>query len=517
MPVALQNAVRRVVPRWNSFRDALNNGELEPVTLAEKKVADSELFLLNKEEQWQEDKSLFVALDLLSASFVLGDSRFAKEAAEFVLQHEPEVTPAALRIANAILGRGVKSDPEPGVTSSDFRAAIRQAKARRVREPRNAFAWAELARLYAINGMRDLAERPMRIALSLAPGNRHILRCAARYFLHAGDPGEALSILRHAEGVQSDPWLLAAEVAVSSVTGKTSRFMRGARALAGEKNIKSFHRSELAAAVASAEMWAGSEKKARNLFVDALEGPTENAFAQVVWASQQVGLREFPFERVHVPNDFEARALEARNNAHWETAVAHCREWAVLESFSSRPYGLASAVAAELLRRPADAVSLVNEGLKTNPHHPGLINNKAFALVGCGKPKDAMAELLGADLKQANDDSKVCILATAGLVEFRLGNATDGRELYQRAITYAHQMGNRTLKATAQVYLAREEARVGHAGYEQFFEAGAEYLEQAQDAYGKELVKLLRADIANFAAAGSNKGDEKSPAGGANS
>jgi len=513
MPVALQNTIRRVVPRWKSFRDALNCRELDPLSLADDAVADSERFLVAKERQWQEDKSLFFALDLLNASFVLGNSRFAHEAAEFVLQNAKEGAPAVVRMASAILGRGVPAPRvEANVTPGDYRAAIKQAKARRVREPRNAFAWAELARLYAINGLRDLAERPMRIALGLAPNNRYVLRSAARYFLHAADPGEALSILRRAEGVQFDPWLLAAEVAVSSVVGKTSRFMRNARSIAREKAISPFHRSELTAAVASAEMWAGSDKRARVLFVEALEVPTENAFAQVVWASQDVGLKDYPFERIRVPRDFEARALEARNNAQWESAVTHCSEWAGLESFSSRPYGLGSAIAVSLLRRPDDAIKIVDAGLKTNPRHPGLINNKAFALVEKGRPQDAMFEILRADLKQAQDESKVCLLATGGLIAFRLGDIEDGRELYQRAINFAHQIGNRAAKATAQIYLAREEARAGNPDYGRLFEAGAEVLEKRADAFAKELVKLLRADIAKLGVAGVQKAGAVSPA-----
>src|ERR1035438_164671 len=151
MPVALQNTVRRVVPRWKSFRDALKNRELDPLSFADNKVADSELFLTAKEQQWQEEKTLFFALDLLNASFVLGDSRFAREAAEYVLQSAMEVTPAALRIAKAILERGEEpaKQVQARATPTDYRAAIRQAKARRLREPRNAFAWAELGRLYA--------------------------------------------------------------------------------------------------------------------------------------------------------------------------------------------------------------------------------------------------------------------------------------------------------------------------------------------------------------------------------
>src|SRR6185295_6008504 len=97
---------------------------------------------------------------------------------------------------------------------------IKALKQRRIAEPRNAFVWSDLARLYVLVGLRDQAERAMQVALSLAPFDRFIVRSAARFFLHSSNPDRSLQILRRNERTKLDPWLMAAELAFSSVVNK---------------------------------------------------------------------------------------------------------------------------------------------------------------------------------------------------------------------------------------------------------------------------------------------------------
>jgi hypothetical protein len=58
----------------------------------------------------------------------------------------------------------------------------------------------------------------------LAPNHRFALRSAARFFLHVGKPDDAQTILRRSEATRRDPWLMAAEIAVSTVADRTPRW-----------------------------------------------------------------------------------------------------------------------------------------------------------------------------------------------------------------------------------------------------------------------------------------------------
>lgn len=88
--------------------------------------------------------------------------------------------------------------------------------------PRNAYAWVDLARLYTILGQTSSADRAIRIAISLAPEDRFVLRSAARYFVHMDDPQAPQRLLNGARATRGDPWLIAAEVSVSQVAKRRS-------------------------------------------------------------------------------------------------------------------------------------------------------------------------------------------------------------------------------------------------------------------------------------------------------
>jgi hypothetical protein len=119
---------------------------------------------------------------------------------------------------------------------------------------------------------------------------------------------------------------------------------------------------------------------------------------------------------------------------------------------------------------------LARSGLETNPNHPGLVNNVAFALVESDRAAEAKEALKDADLSVADLTAKICLIATSGLVEYRLNNFSVGRELYLNAIRVAHEEGDRALKGLAQVYMAREEARAGAEGFSELFDRGAREL-----------------------------------------
>jgi len=75
--------------------------------------------------------------------------------------------------------------PTPDVASVEENK--KRAKSLRLRskeELHNPFVWVDLARAYENLGVREKAERMMRVALTLAPEDRFVLRSAARLYFH---------------------------------------------------------------------------------------------------------------------------------------------------------------------------------------------------------------------------------------------------------------------------------------------------------------------------------------------
>ena len=145
--------------------------------------------------------------------------------------------------------------------------------------PRNPILWTNLARLYTSLGVQDKATRAMRVALSLAPENRFILRAASRLCLHQGEPEEAHQILLRAPNLTADPWLLAAEIATASARGKTSRLVKTGRNLLESPRHSPFDLSELASALGTLEIMEGNRRAAHRLITVSLGKPTENSIA----------------------------------------------------------------------------------------------------------------------------------------------------------------------------------------------------------------------------------------------
>jgi tetratricopeptide (TPR) repeat protein len=467
MATILENSKRRLVPRWHSFADAIATGELDPHGIQTAKQLDVSEFITEKARQWETNKTLLFATDFVGAAYVLGALAPARQAAEFILAPESGASPLAKKIASSVLGipappTGLETDRR----APDHRSRIHVLRQRSIAEPRNAFVWVDLALLYTTLGMREQAARVIHIALALAPQDRFVLRCASRFLVHIGDPERAHDILRRSVATPADPWLLAAELAVSSILDKSSRFTKPAQQLLAGNNVPPLHLSELAGALASAELWSGNSRRAGKLFNQSLIQPTENALAQGVWASRDVSIEQMGKVLQAQPNANEAQTLSTFWAGRWTDSVAFSVKWAQDEPFSTRPFLHGSFLASSALENPSEGERIARLGLRVNPHDPGLLNNLAFSLVGQGKPTEAKEAIREVPFEHAPEHAKICLLATRGLIEYRLGRPAEGKQLYQEAISKAAKLNLVPLKARAMLYLAREEALSTQANFE---------------------------------------------------
>ena len=461
MAISIENSKRRIVPRWPEFRRALKSGELDPPDnlIVDKLPPDD--FLLRKKKEWEENRTILFATDLIGAAYVMGQDDLAQEAAQFVIDSGQTVSSVAISVAKNILQipeiGGEDQSIDYSASESHIYGDIRKLKAKRIDQPRNAFVWSDLARLYTILGLQEQASKAMHIALSLAPQNRYILRSAARLKLHLNEPDRAHNLLRKASNLEYDPWLMAAEIAVSSVLGKTSRFVKAGLGMVRDETIDPFHLCELSSALASVELWNGKIKNAKKLFNKSLDKPNDNTLAQAAWATSYIPIDSLSKDSVNQATAFEAMALISYFEGKWKDSLEASWSWRHEELFSRRPPIQISFLMSVIFEDFSGTIKLIKDALRIIPKDPTLLNNLAFALANQGSLEDAQKTLNCIDITKSPMTTKICITATAGLIEYRAGHPDRGRELYTKAIQVASKESLLSLKCRAMVYLAREE------------------------------------------------------------
>jgi tetratricopeptide (TPR) repeat protein len=461
----LDDDSRQVIPRWRPSRLTMRLGELASSSQFDRSLLQAEL-IAEKLEEWKRERSLSFATDVLASAIIAGEVPDACEAAEFVLSSEAHASEAAKAVARRVISPQVFDDflPPGGEANQDYhRAAVRAARARTRADARNALAWVDMSLAYASLGFPKQAADSMEIALVLAPINRFVLRSAARLFVHLHQFDKAHQILRSAPGMKSDPWLIAAEIAVSELNHAHSRLIKIGSRLIERHDIPPLHVSEVASAVATIELESGNSRAARKLFKTSLTAPTDNSLAQASWVSRTSRIISVNPSLLDTPRSFEARTREHLQKGEWDGAFAASLQWIDDEPFATGPVMLACHIATAILDKFAEGLQLLRRGRLSNPSNWILINNVAFCLATLGQVEEAAEELSA--LSPHDDPGDVqkpgTLLATRGLIEFRRGNITTGRSFYLSAIEHFATIGSRTSRAIAALYLAREEV-LGH-------------------------------------------------------
>ena len=385
----------------------------------------------------------------------------AHDAAEFVLQAKVGVSRPLEAVARRIV-EGDASLPISPVDVDHFERYQRVNKLKhRLREwPRDALARVDLAREYTILGKRDKALKPIVTALALAPVSSFVIRSAARFFLNYGDPERALFVVRRAPRLVSDPWLLAAEIAVSGAAGKTSRFTRTARSMIVREDFAPKHISELAGALGTMELNSGNRHHARRLFRAALEAPTENTLAQAEWVCSELPELEPEIASRASERSYEAMARVSLRQARWSAVVENAKLWRLDEPFATRSARFGSYAALVVVEDFQGALEFADFGLATKPRDSLLLNNKAVALALMDRPSDAAKLLAQIETIGSRDSRQTPVhLATTGLVQFRLGEPESGRKWYERAREETRRSKNLREEVWALLFQAREETR----------------------------------------------------------
>jgi len=422
--------------------------------------------LSERVKDWSAHKEdVFFATDLVGAAIAYDRREVAKDAALYLLNNRKLVPGPALRLARIALGKdGIEGSseeaPDTLPDSQQSRAAIRNLRQSLHRDPRNVLHRVDMARHYAVLGLKRHAEQAMNVALHLLPQNRFVLRAANRLFVHVDQEDRALEIVRDSERTKVDPWLMAAEMATSSIVGKSSRFVKQARAIVESKRFAPKHISELASALGTIEFEGGSRKVCRKMLAISLQAPTDNSVAQAEWLYKELGDLGAIRTHLSVPRSYEARALDRTATGRWKDAINHSTLWLSDEPFSSRPAILGSFVAAVGMDDYASSERFVRLGLAANPQDLYLRQNLVFVLAGLDRIEDARKEHDAINANQLAPNIRVHWFANAGLLAFRQGDIANGRANYEKAVTQASEMKNRYLAFAAMSFWALEESRL---------------------------------------------------------
>ncbi|MEC4890778.1 MAG: hypothetical protein RI101_12035 [Nitrospira sp.] len=419
--------------------------------------------LTKAKADWDTHHSLPFAGDFIGAAFALGQSSVAKPAAEFILNSDRPASKAARDLAHMIIADRSRAQtllPDPPLQSIEStRQNIRLLRKVLQEFPRNPLAYLDLAREYVALGQPLHALKPMQMALSLAPSNRFVLRSASRFFLHYDDAEQAHDLLRRASNVKEDPWLLAAEIAVASAAGRTSKLIKTGRHCIESHKFHPSHISELAGALGTLDWEAGNIRSVKKLFRKALEKPTENSVAQAAWLSRRSDNIGVDPSLLQVPRSFEARAWSAIGESQWDESLKAAQLWLADEPFAKRAAVFGSWVALLSTSGAEEGESIARYGLRMHPSDFLLLNNLTVALAYQGKIDEACDSFEKIVLPENNSAYKPTYLATKGLLRFRSGAPEEGRSLYQMAIIEARNRKDLRSVVRALLHLAREERR----------------------------------------------------------
>jgi hypothetical protein len=409
-------------------------------------------------KEWRQELDTAAAEELLAAAIVVGTVENEEvRAAATLIASDQNALSGSKDIARSILGLVNPEIHEP-LSGETAKMHIEIARRKRLLRmyPRDALLLTETALQYTNLGMSEPASRLLRAAAAVAPNNRYVLRSLTRFWVHSGEPDRALYFLSKSDATRHDPWLMAAQMAAEDVARRAPSFWREAKRILSAERFSSFELTELAAAAGTLQLEAGSHKLARKMFRRSLAAPTENAVAQVQWASRRDPTIEIPHSLT--ANASEALAWEKLAVRRWQETLIATKNWQDIEPFSARPAVMGSFVAVAHLGDGRSGEEFSRKGLIANMGTSVLHNNLAVAMAIQGKVDEATRELESVKAPQTIIE-EIVNLATRGLIQMRRGNLNAGAELYQRSIRLAISKKDPVLWCRASAHYVYECAR----------------------------------------------------------
>jgi hypothetical protein len=455
MPALLNNSGRNVIPRWRGFYETLSLGELSPIH-NQKNISENDIISASQHQKkifdWKINKTISNAIELLNSAYVVDDIDYMNESAAFLNSDRLNVAPSIKSFSNKIICPDrLDIEDKPGANFDNFDLIIGEL-IKKFRHSvsvnqNNPISWLELARLYLIIGKERAAERCILVGLQLGHDSRYVSRVVSRYFTHYGDSKMARKVLKLNPAFSIDPWLLSADIGISTLYNKSSFNSKRGIELVNSKNYSAYDLNELRSALATQELSSGHIKSSRKLYVDSLIHPNDNTVAQAVWAKTKItdlNLTQSTFEKISHAS--EAKAYYNFNNQQWKSAYSNTIQWFIDQPFSREPAVFGSFIASSILERYDDAIKIARYGLKATPGDFTIMNNLAYAHLKKNEITLAQIVIQKINSNGLNDREKVTYLATKGLLMYKLGLVELGEQLYNEASQLADKIKDKKLK-----------------------------------------------------------------------
>ena len=492
---------RILVPRWRPLAATIAAGELSSPAPKGASISSGDINrqVVKRLERWRLEPAVLSAAEVLEAALVNGLDNEAIAPARLLVRPGSGATSLVRHQAARLLVRtGHAADALEALeenVSSDV-ATLRQ----RTRDcPQDALAWVELALAQVSHPFRQRsdrktpAERSISVALKLAHNNRHVLRSAARFYLHLHEPDRAHDLIRRSDATPNDPWLMAAEIALAECTSRPPAFMKKGISLLDEGGQVPRQITELAGAVGSVFLHDGKHKRGQRLFAQSMLDPTGNALAQAEWISQRFDERFVSNDQLHRHGDArEARSIHAFQAGHFESALQLALQWIEEESYSTRAYATATS-AANVAEDHLNAERLARRGLIFDPRSSQLRNGLAFSLASQGRLDEAQTILNTISADSEEDLMALVADANRGLIAIRVGDFERGVALYRKCIAGFRAAGNLNLARAAQAYLTREAVRAKLPDAEKFLREAKDGLSPSTNPVAARVVKSVEA------------------------
>ncbi len=444
---------RKIIPRWRGFEGSVETsiaGHIEP-------SVDVSASLQSNIDDWDREQSLWTALDVVGGAIVENRLDLATGALDR-LRSDPRTPPAALALV-AQNERNLTPSEESQISIQDrCRDQIRVSRRRLSDYPFDPIEWIDLARSFTTLGSLDKAQRCIATGLVLAPSDVFVLRASSRFYIQQQDPERAQHILTKAPRTLKNPWLLASEIAAASSAGRESALLKVATRLE-QADFRNEDLTELRAAIATAELDAGSTVKGKKLLRRSLRGANENSLAQVQWMDRTRLGNIIDTSTANVPDEHEAAAWRSFFEGKWGNSAERALTWFKDQPFSVNAGIFCSYILSGPAGLPGQALEVLKIALQANENNLVLRNNLAYTHIQLGQLKDAEAALASIQKIPSSLDYAL-VQATTGLLEFRKGSLENGRVSYDSAIKIFLEEGGDEHAGRAATFLALEEVRL---------------------------------------------------------
>ena len=468
--------IRTMIPRWRSLEltpnfEIVSAKNLNKTSLS---FSNGKAHLAKFVAEWKRAPSLITASDLLDAAFVFGQNKETQEAALFVMTNKNYASEGLLTSAKCILFNHWKSKSAvstlENISHEIALAKIRHIKSILIDAPRDSIALTELARMYAYIGQTKQSEASLERALKLTPDNRYILRSAANFFSNNEKHEKALSYIWKSESVKSDPWIQAAEIALTTRSSKGPRFAGKQLRHSKTMSVKSHGASELLLGLASLEFKNGAKNKyVRKLVENSLPFATENGLAQAVWIGDQAGF-ELPTYQLlkNTPRAFEASYYSLMEEEKYDRATVAAISWKNDQPLSPDASIEGAYTASVLIGDHSKGIEIANDALATHPNNFTIHNNLYYSQIVSGDVSGGLDTLKKLRHLADSEYRSMYLYAATGLLAYAVGDVEAGGAIYERTCELANEQKDASSLIRAVIHWAEQDSKYANMDAKEF-------------------------------------------------